>query len=118
MAKSLNISGSVTLATVSGTVTGSVTLGPGLNGDRGPATWDVTGVITKTTRPGAAPIPRVEVFLDNANDPGSSQGITYDGSFSQGPCDIPLVRGQKLVAVWTGGNVGDIATFVLSGTKQ
>jgi hypothetical protein len=113
----LSAAGSVTLATVSGTVTGSVTLGPGQNNDRGPATWNVTGVIVKTTRPGTAPIPRVEVFLDTT-DSGNSQGVTYDGSFSQGPCDIKLVRGQKLIAVWTGGTAGDIATMVLSGTKQ
>lgn len=118
MPKPLNVSSSVTLATVSGVVTGSVTLGPGLNGDRGPATWNVTGVIVKTNKPGVAPIPRVEVFQDDALAPGNSQGVTYDGSFSQGPCDIPLVRGQKLIAVWTGGTVGDVATFIISGTKQ
>lgn len=115
---SLNKSGTVTLATIGGVVTGSITLGPGLNNDRGPATWNVTGVITKTNRPGASPIPRVEVFLDDVNDPGASQGITYDGSFSQGPCDISMVRGQSLIAVWTGGTAGDIATFIVSGTKH
>lgn len=113
----LNVFGNVTLALVSGVVTGRVTLGPGLNGNRGPATWRVTGVITKTTRPGVAPIPRVEVFLDVA-DSGNSQGVSYDGSFDQGPCDIPMVRGQQLIAVWTGGSVGDVATMVLSGTQR
>jgi hypothetical protein len=115
--KPLNVSGSTALALVSGVVTGTVTLGPGLNNDRGPAFWNVTGVITKTSRPGVAPIPRVEVFLDTA-DSGNSQGVSYDGSFSQGPTDIGMIRGQKLIAVWTGGTVGDTATFILSGTKQ
>lgn len=115
---SLNVSGRVTLALSAGVVTGRVTLGPGLNGDRGPATWHVTGAIVKTTRPGIAPIPRVEVFLDDPNDPGSSQGVTYDGSYNQGGCDILMGRGQQLIAIWTGGTVGDIATFILSGTKQ
>lgn len=118
MAKPLNISGSVTLALSGGVVTGRVVLGPGQNGDRGPASWTVTGVITKTTRPGVAPIPRVEVFLDDVNTPGNSQGVSYDGSFDQGPCDIPMSRGQLLTAVWTGGSAGDVATFILSGTKQ
>jgi hypothetical protein len=117
MGKPLTASGTATLATVSGVVTGSVTLGPGLNNDRGPATWNVTGVITKSNRPGTAPIPRVEVFQDTT-DSGNSQGISYDGSFDQGPCDINLIRGQKLIAVWTGGSVGDIVTFIVSGTKQ
>lgn len=117
MSKPLNISGNVTLALSGGVVTGRVTLGPGLNGDRGPATWNVTGVITKTTRPGVAPIPRVEVFLDTT-DAGNSQGVTYDGSFDQGPCDIAMIRGQQLIAVWTGGTVGDVATLILSGTKE
>jgi hypothetical protein len=78
----------------------------------------VTGVIAKTNRPGVAPIPRVEVFQDDASATGNSQGVTYDGSFNQGGCDITLIRGQSLIAVWTGGTVGDIATLVLSGTKQ
>lgn len=110
----LNVDLTVALANVGGTVTGTVILGPGLNGDRGPATWIVTGVITKTNRPGSAPIPRVEVFREN----GISQGVSYDGSFTQGPCDITLIRSQFLRAVWTGGTVGDIATLTLSGTKK
>lgn len=116
--KPLNISGQVTLALSGGVVTGRVVLGPGLNGDRGPATWHVDGVITKTSRPGVAPIPRVEVFLDDPNNPGASQGVSYDGSFDQGPTSIDLTRGQTLTAVWTGGTAGDVATFILSGTKQ
>jgi hypothetical protein len=114
----LKASGNVVLALSGGVVTGRVILGPGVNNDRGPATWTVTGVITKTNRPGSAPIPRVEVFLDDVGTPGNSEGVAYDGSFSQGPCIINMVRGQTLTAIWTGGTVGDIATFVVSGTKQ
>lgn len=110
----LSASGSVTLANVGGTVTGSVTLGPGLGSDRGSARWHVTGVIVKTTRPGVAPIPNVQV-LDQI---GIAQGVSYDGSFDQGPCDIPLQRGGFLTITWTGGQVGDVATAILSGTKS
>lgn len=113
----LKKSGTVTLASVAGTVTGTVTLGPGANGDRGPATWHITGVVVKTSRPGVAPIPRVEVYKVSALG-RDLEGIDYDGSFNQGAADINLTRGQTLIAVWTGGTVGDVATLVVSGTKQ
>jgi hypothetical protein len=114
----LNAGGQATLASIGGIVTATVTVGPGRNGDRGPATWNVTGVIVKSSRPGRAPIPRVEVFQDDGLNPLASQGVTYDGSFSQGGCNINLVRGQALIATWTGGQVGDTVYLVVSGTKQ
>lgn len=109
----LNISRTAILASVGGVVTASITLGPGINNDRGPATWHVTGALTKSSRPGLAPIPRVEVI----DESGVPQGVSYDGSFGQGSCDITLTRSQFLTATWVGGNVGDVVTFALTGTK-
>lgn len=105
---------SVTLALVGGVVTGTVELGP--DGSKGPANWRVDGVIIQTTRPGAAPIPRAQVYLNDAS-PENSQGLSYDGSFAQGACDITLSRGQKLVCVWTGGQVGDLAYMTVTGER-
>jgi hypothetical protein len=93
---------------------GTVSVGP--DAARGPANWRVNGVILQTTRPGVAPIPRAQVYLDDQTA-GQSQGLSYDGSFAQGSCDITLTRGQKLICTWTGGQAGDVATMTLTGEK-
>lgn len=107
----LNMAASVTL-NASGA--GTVSLGP--DSGRGPANWRVTGVIVQTDRPGQAPIPRVQVYLDQ-QDPSGSQGLSYDGSFAQGACDLTISRGQQLVCVWSGGQSGDTASFTVTGEK-
>jgi hypothetical protein len=91
---------------------GTATLGP----DNGPANWRIDGVILQTTRPGVAPIPRAQVYTNNPI-PQNSEGLTYDGSFAQGPCDIGLSRGEQLIVVWTGGKPGDVATVTVTGKK-
>lgn len=93
---------------------GTVSLGP--SSAMGPAIWHVDGVILQTSRPGQAPIPRAVVYL-NDSTANNSQGLSYDGSFAQGSCDIQLTRGQQLVCAWTGGQAGDIATLTLTGEK-
>lgn len=107
--------GTVTLATVSGTVTGQIALGP--DGSRGPAYWDVDIVLYGTNRPGVAPIPRIQIFLDNTGDPSQLQMQSYDGSFGSAPGSCRVARGQRLIAVFTGGTAGDIAYFTVTGTK-
>jgi hypothetical protein len=98
-------------------VTGSGTISVGPNVSAGPANWHVTGVIVQTSRPGRAPIPAVQVYLD-VIDPSKSQGMTYDGSFTPSRrADVKLIRGQQLIIVWTGGQVGDVASVTLSGEK-
>lgn len=107
----LNAGKVVTLNAAGG---GTIELGP--DAGRGPANWRVDGVILQTSRPGVAPIPRAVVYLD---DPvaANTQGLSYDGSFAQGSCDITLTRGQKLVCVWAGGQSGDVASLTLTGEK-
>jgi hypothetical protein len=107
----LNVSGSATLD-VNGN--GQVALGP--QSGPGPANWRVDGVILQTTRPGAAPIPRAQVFLDQQT-PSNSQGLTYDGSFNQGATNLTIGRGSQIIAVWTGGLAGDVASLTLTGEK-
>jgi hypothetical protein len=94
------------------TGSGTVTLGP----DNGPANWQVSGVILQTNRPGRAPIPRVQLYLDVV-DPSNSQGASYDGSYGQASGDLTISRGQHLIAVWTGGQAGDRATMTINGEK-
>jgi hypothetical protein len=111
----LSTSGSAVLATIGGVVgTGTVTLGPGRNNDRGPASWKVTGVIVSSSRPGTAPIPRLVI----TDEVGVIRGISYDGSFDSGACEINMIRGQFLTATWTAGQNGDVVTMTISGTKR
>lgn len=93
---------------------GTVQLGP--SSSAGPATWHVTGVIAQTDRPGAAPVPRFQAYLDQESVLGS-QGLTYDGSFAQGRTDLTITRGQLIIGTWTGGQAGDIASLTLTGEK-
>jgi hypothetical protein len=107
----LNIGTTITLDASGG---GTATLGP--SSATGPANWHVTGVIVQTNRPGEAPVPRVVVYLDQQSASGT-QGLSYDGSFAQGSCDLKLSRGQNLICVWSGGQSGDQASLTLTGEK-
>lgn len=105
----LNVGRPVTLNAAG---TGTVSLGP----DQGPPYWHVTGVVLQTSRPNASPVPSAQLYLD---DPSAvnSLGLTSNGSFKTASCDQLLSRGQHIIAVWTGGQLGDVATLTLSGTK-
>lgn len=94
------------------TGSGTVTLGP----DNGPANWQVSGGVTQTSRPGRAPIPRVQLYLDVV-DPSNSLGVSYDGSYGPFSGDLTMSRGQHIIAVWTGGQAGDRATMTINGEK-
>jgi hypothetical protein len=111
--QALNVAKSATLATVAGVVTASVELGP----DDGVPFWNVTKMMLRTSRPGAAPVPACTVYL-NETSPRGDQGSTYDGSRDESDCDIDVRRGEHLIAVWTGGQVGDVATLSLTGWKE
>lgn len=92
--------------------TGQVSLGP----DQGQPYWHVTGVVLQTNRPNASPVPVCQIYLDDPTA-GSSLGLTSNGSWKTASCDQMLSRGQHIIAVWTGGQAGDVATMTLSGTK-
>jgi hypothetical protein len=105
----LNTSASVTLD-ASGN--GRLELGP----DSGPPYWTVAKMLVGTSRPGQAPVPTCSVYLDTESE-NDLQGSTYDGSRDESAEDIPMQRGQHLIAVWTGGQAGDVATLSLTGWK-
>lgn len=108
--QSLNESGRVTLD-ASGF--GRLELGP----DKGPPYWNITKLMVGTSRPGKAPVPACTVYLDEETDAGK-QGATYDGSRDETECDVDMGRGQHLIAVWTGGKVGDVASLSVTGWKE
>lgn len=100
--------------TLDGSGGGTARLGP--DNVRGPANWQVDGVILKTSRPGQAPVPRAEVYIDRVS-PECLQGITYDGSFAPGRCNFTIARGQAVIVVWAGGQSGDTASVTITGEK-
>jgi hypothetical protein len=90
---------------------GQATIGP----TRDPS-WSVDTVILTTDRPGAAPVPRAAVYLDQVS-PSRLQGITYDGSWDSAASSLRITRGQALIATWSGGAPGDQATITVTGTR-
>jgi hypothetical protein len=109
---SLNASASVTLD-ASGN--GQCQLGP--QDSAGPSYWQVDTAIVQTTRPGVAPIPTIQLYVDTVT-PANSQGLDYDGSFNTAVgTNVVVRRGSHLIAVWTGGAAGDVATLTVTGIK-
>lgn len=90
-----------------------VELGP----DSGPPYWTVTKVVVGTSRPGKAPVPTLDLYLDT-EDSNGWQDTTYDGSRDASDVDIDIQRGQHLIAIWSGGEPGDIVTLSVSGRKD
>lgn len=111
-AKNLTKSASVVLGA---TGAGFVTLGPGLGA--GPRTWHIDTIIVQTNRPGLAPVPRVQVYKDQAI-PQTSQGLSYDGSFSQASGQLDLTGHETIIIAWSGGQSGDVATATVTGTTE
>lgn len=100
---------------------GTLKFGPSDN-NRGPQTWILDALLWKTTRAGApaagkAPIPRIEVYLDST-DENNVQARSYDGSFGSAAGTATLVGNQQIIAVWTGGQSGDVATLTVTGKAQ
>lgn len=114
--RNLRVTGSVVLTGANGSATGTVTLGPGVNGNPS-YNWLVTGLVAQTSRPGIAPIPKLQVYKNQALA-AFSLGLTYDGSFTSAGANESISRGETLVFVWSGGNTADIATVVLTGTLR
>jgi hypothetical protein len=96
--------------TLDGTGSGRLELGP----DSGPPYWNVTRLVVMTDRPGQAPVPQCSVFLD-FEDANGLLDSTYDGSRDSTDVDVDLTRGQHLIAVWEGGQAGDVATLSVTG---
>lgn len=108
----LNAANSVTLNAAGA---GTVELGPSNTG--GPPYWVIDTVLLTTNRPGLGPVPRAMVYLDVVA-PSNLQGITYDASFGTAAANsLAVGRGQKLIAVFSGGQLGDIASLTVVGKR-
>lgn len=91
---------------------GTIEIGP----NSGPPVWHVTKILVQTDRPGQAPVPKFEFYLDQQT-PAGRKGLTYDGSFDESDLNLRVTRGQKLICVWTGGQAGDVASVSLDGER-
>lgn len=110
MTQPLNKSTTIVL---DGSGIGRARLGPTF----GPATWNVQVTSVRTSQPGQGNIPQCALYRGTEDATGYID-TTYDGSADS--CDIPftLLQGSQAIAVWTGGNAGNVATLTLIGTTE
>ena len=92
---------------------GRATLGPTF----GPPTWHVRSIAVRTSQPGAGSIPLCATYRAT-EDANGYIDTTYDGSADATDVAFDLVQGTEIIAVWTGGNPGDVATLSVYGTRE
>lgn len=90
---------------------GTVALGPNV-GQR----WDLS--LASITTSTSTNIPQCSIFIGGAPTPDAFVDGTYTGNLnsSDAVSSYPVTPGQKVYAVWSGGDVGAIAQLVLRGT--
>ena len=80
--------------------------------------WNITRYAVLTTQdPAATTIPICKLYLDSIADANFIDG-TYTGNQDAGDGDITLEKNQKLVAQWTGGIPGSVATLSVFGMRE
>lgn len=117
MAAGVQVLNDSVTATASAAGAATATIGP--DSAKGPARWNVTRIGVRNeniARRGQIPVPSCNVYQDAESPNGLVDG-TYDGSFDFADCDLSLQRGQTLIAVWAGAQVGDKLTLSVTGTK-
>lgn len=111
----LNTSASVTL---DGNGDGTAAIGPGLPG----VSWQPATIAVQVgLAPGEDEIiseAQCNVYLGIAPVAGSLLGATSTGSTGDSTdCSATVWPGQELIAVWSGGDPGAVATMSIFGTK-
>lgn len=92
---------------------GTARLGP----TYGPALWHVQRVSVRTSSPGKGSIPLCALYR-GTEDSNGYLDTTYDGSADATDVGFDLAQGTQIIAVWTGGNPGDVATLAIHGTRE
>lgn len=107
----LNVSGSVTL---NGSGSGTVSLGPNV-GQR----WSNITASIQVSQP-VTNEPMCSLYMGAAATSDNLIDGTYTGSLnsSTNTSNRPLTAGQKIFAVWSGGDAGSRATLTLTGTLE
>lgn len=99
--------------TLDGSGAGTARLGPTF----GPPLWHVTAISVRTSQPGIGNIPQCSVYRNTIDTNGFIDG-TYDGSMNSTDVNFDLAQGGQVIAVWSGGNAGNIASLVVHGTRE
>lgn len=91
---------------------GTASCGPGLPG----VSWQPSSVAVSVST--AVSEAACSVYLGLTAQAGSLLGATQTGSSGDSTdCSAKVWPGQELIAVWTGGDPGAIATMSVFGTK-
>lgn len=92
---------------------GTARLGP----RQGPPVWHVQTISVRTSQPGAGSIPYCALYRGTEDSNGYID-LTYDGSADSSDVNFDVMQGTEIIAVWTGGNPGDVATLSVYGTRE
>jgi hypothetical protein len=92
---------------------GRAVLGP----TYGPSTWHVQTISVRTSQPGQGDIPQCAIYR-GTEDSNGYVDTTYDGSADSTDVNFDITQGVQIIAVWTDGNPGDIATLSVYGTRE
>lgn len=92
---------------------GQASCGPGLPG----VSWQPASIaVSVSTNASEA---QCSVYLGIGPQAGSLVGATQTGSTGDSTdCSATVWPGQELIAVWTGGDPGSVATMSVFGSKQ
>lgn len=78
-------------------------------------TWRVTRFVTTAGAPGDSVM---LTLYRNSDLPGNVIDSTYQGVQATSETDITLLEGERLIAIWTGGSPGTIATLNITGEEH
>lgn len=95
-------------ATADANGTATVMLGP----LRAFEIWEITG--SSVTNSSTTADPKCIVYRNHVA-PSNIVGSTYSGRQDSGPANERLMSGEKLIAQWTGADVGSACQFNVSG---
>lgn len=84
----------------------------------GSESWHVNRAAVVTNQgTSSPPFPVCAIYVDSAAD-ANVLDKTYSGHLDATDLDLHLEKGQRLVAVWTGGTAGTVATLSVFGTRR
>lgn len=103
--------------TLDGSGNGTVSMGP-VTGER----WKLTnaGVRTNTSSNPAANVPQCRIYIGGAPIDSFFIDGTFTGNLNSTSrvSGIPVGNGQRIWAVWQGGDPGSVATLSIIGTSE
>lgn len=86
-------------------------------GPQGPHVWRIT--VAAVSIPNAVKSPVCKVFMGRDTNPNNLIDGTFTGQLdaTELVARYPLTAGERIFAVWTGGDVGAVATLSIYGDE-